>query len=224
MTAVEIINLKKTYLVGEIPLNALNGISFQIQKGEYVAIVGESGSGKSTLLHILGTLDTPTSGTIAIDGKNPFLGNDKEVSRFRNLHVGFVFQHNNLLPEFNALENIMMPALIANFPKKGAKEKAEELLERVKLTKRKFHFPNQLSGGEQQRVAIARALINNPVLILADEPSGNLDSKNAHIIHELFEEINLTLKSTILIVTHNKEFAATLPRIIRLQDGEIVSS
>ena len=223
MIAVDIIDLKKTYLVGEVPLHALNGISFQIKKGECVAIVGESGSGKSTLLHILGTLDSPTSGNVTIGGKNPFIGNDKEISKFRSHHVGFVFQHNNLLPEFNALENIMMPALIANTPKKEVKEKAEELLERVKLTKRSKHFPSQLSGGEQQRVAIARALINNPILILADEPSGNLDTKNAENIHELFQEINTTLKSTILIVTHNKGFASTLPRQICLRDGQIFS-
>jgi lipoprotein-releasing system ATP-binding protein len=223
LIAVDINDLKKTYLVGEVPLNALNGISFQIQKGECVAIVGESGSGKSTLLHILGTLDTPTSGNVSIAGKNPFVGMDKEISKFRSLHVGFVFQHNNLLPEFNALENVMMPALIANSSKKEAKEKAEELLERVKLVHRREHFPSQLSGGEQQRVAIARALINNPVLILADEPSGNLDTKNAEIVHELFQEINAVLKATILIVTHNKGFAATLPRQICLRDGQIYS-
>ncbi len=202
---------------------ALNGISFQIKKGECVAIVGESGSGKSTLLHILGTLDSPTSGSVIIDDKNPFSGDDKKMSQFRSQHVGFVFQHNNLLPEFSAIENIMMPALIAGTSAKEAKQRAIELLERVRLTKRGAHFPSQLSGGEQQRVAIARALINNPVLILADEPSGNLDSKNAAIIHELFQEINANLKSTILIVTHNKGFAATLPRQISLRDGQIYS-
>ncbi|MES2614585.1 MAG: ABC transporter ATP-binding protein [Bdellovibrionota bacterium] len=223
MIAVNIVDLKKTYLVGEVPIMALNGISFQIKKGECVAIVGESGSGKSTLLHILGTLDSPTSGSVIIDDKNPFSGDDKKMSQFRSQHVGFVFQHNNLLPEFSAIENIMMPALIAGTSAKEAKQRAIELLERVRLTKRGAHFPSQLSGGEQQRVAIARALINNPVLILADEPSGNLDSKNAAIIHELFQEINANLKSTILIVTHNKGFAATLPRQISLRDGQIYS-
>ena len=221
MLAVEVKNLKKTYQVGEVCLHALNGISFDVQKGECLALVGASGSGKSTLLHLLGALDTPTSGTILIDGKNPFSGCDKDISRFRSLHVGFVFQHNNLLPEFNAIENIMMPALIANISKKAAYEKAETLLERVKLSQRKLHFPSQLSGGEQQRVAIARALMNDPVLILADEPSGNLDSKNASVIHDLFQEINQTLKSTILIVTHNKNFASSLPRQITLRDGQI---
>ena len=223
MIAVDVSNLKKSYQMGTVTLNALNGISFQIKKGECVALVGESGSGKSTLLHILGTLDNPTSGTVLIGGKNPFEGNDKKMSLFRSLHVGFVFQHNNLLPEFNALENIMMPALIANVSKKIATEKANELIECVKLTKRALHFPSQLSGGEQQRIAIARALINNPVLILADEPSGNLDSKNAAVIHDLFQEINEKFKSTILIVTHNKKFASQLNRQISLQDGQIVA-
>ncbi|APJ04828.1 lipoprotein ABC transporter ATP-binding protein [Silvanigrella aquatica] len=221
--AVQVENLKKIYKVGEEDLNALGGVSFQIQKGEIVAVIGESGSGKSTLLHILGTLDSPTSGKILIDGKNPFEKNDKSISSFRNLHIGFIFQHNNLLPEFSALENTMMPGLIAGYSEKNVRQKAEKLLENVGLNKRKNHFPSQLSGGEQQRVAIARALINDPVLILADEPSGNLDSKNANLIHELFKEIKIKFKSTILVVTHNKEFAAALPRRIRLRDGLILS-
>ena len=223
MFAVQVENLKKIYNFGEQNLNALDGVSFKINKGEIVAIVGESGSGKSTLLHILGTLDSPTSGNILIDGKNPFDKNDKTVSSFRNLHIGFVFQHNNLLPEFNALENIIMPGLIAGIKEKILKDKAENLLESVGLLKRKNHFPSQLSGGEQQRVAIARALINDPVLILADEPSGNLDSKNASLIHDVFKVINQKFGSTILVVTHNVEFAEALPRRIRLRDGLIIS-
>jgi ABC-type lipoprotein export system ATPase subunit len=223
VTAVQVENLRKTYRVGEEDLNALDGISFQIQKGEIVAVVGGSGSGKSTLLHILGTLDSPSSGKILIDSKNPFDKNDKAISSFRNIHIGFIFQHNNLLPEFTALENAMMPGLIAGFSEKKVKLKAESLIENVGLSKRKNHFPSQLSGGEQQRVAIARALINDPVLILADEPSGNLDSKNASHIHDLFKEINLKFNSTILVVTHNKEFASALPRRIRLRDGLILS-
>jgi lipoprotein-releasing system ATP-binding protein len=221
--AVQVENLRKIYKVGEDNLNALDGISFQIQKGEILAIIGESGSGKSTLLHILGTLDSPSSGKIIIDGKDPFNKNDKSISLFRNLHIGFIFQHNNLLPEFTALENTMMPGLIAGYSEKKIRIKAEELIENVGLLKRKNHFPSQLSGGEQQRVAIARALINDPVLILADEPSGNLDSKNATHIHDLFKEINLKFNSTILVVTHNKEFALALPRRIRLRDGLIIS-
>lgn len=223
MFAVEVKSLKKIYQMGEVVLQALAGVSFQIEQGECVAVVGESGSGKSTLLHILGTLDSPDSGDVLIAGKNPFLGTDKQISQFRNLHLGFVFQQKNLLAEFTALENVMMPGLIAGLPTKKVKEKAEELLDRVQLSKRKAHFPSQLSGGEQQRVAIARALINDPVLLLADEPSGNLDSKNAHLIHNLFQEINETLKTTVLIVTHNQEFASTLKRKIQMRDGSILS-
>ncbi|RDB35262.1 ABC transporter ATP-binding protein [Spirobacillus cienkowskii] len=223
MIAIQVQNLKKTYKVGGEDLHALNNISFQVFKGEVVAVVGESGSGKSTLLHILGTLDSPTSGVIKIDNKNPFEKNDKSISVFRNLHIGFIFQHNNLLQEFTALENVMMPGLIAGRSTKDTQNKARLLLENVGLLKRQDHFPNQLSGGEQQRVAIARSLINDPVLILADEPSGNLDSKNAALIHNLFQEINQKFKTTIIVVTHNKEFAATLPRRIQLRDGNILS-
>ncbi|WGL61157.1 ABC transporter ATP-binding protein [Pigmentibacter sp. JX0631] len=223
MLAVEVKQLKKVYQFGEQEINALNGINFAVKKGEIVAVTGESGSGKSTLLHILGTLDSPSSGEIFVDYKNPFSKNDKLVSSFRNLHIGFIFQHNNLLPEFNALENVMMPGLIAGKKNKIVKEKAENLLETVGLTKRLKHYPGQLSGGEQQRVAIARALINDPVLVLADEPSGNLDSKNAYLIHDLFKEINKKYQSTILVVTHNNEFADSLPRRIRLRDGIVLS-
>lgn len=224
MFAVEVENLKKTYQVGEVPLHALNGVTFKIKSGECVGIVGESGSGKSTLLHILGALDSPTSGKVLIGGKNPFAGSDKEMSLFRGQHVGFVFQQNNLLPEFSALENVMIPALISGLNEKKARDQARELLSRVKMSHRETHFPSQLSGGEQQRVAIARALINDPVLILADEPSGSLDSNNATIVHELFQEINKTLNSTILIVTHNHSFAQTLPRRIHFRDGQICST
>lgn len=221
--AVEVKNIKKKYQVGEVPVFALAGVSFQIQKGECVAVVGESGSGKSTLLHILGTLDSPSEGQILIGGENPFSGNDKQISRFRNRHVGFVFQQNNLLPEFNALENVMMPGLIAGLPTKQVRERACQLLDRVQLSKRRLHFPSQLSGGEQQRVAIARALINEPLLVLADEPSGSLDSKNAALIHALLKEINETLHATILIVTHNQDFASTLQRNIHMRDGLILT-
>lgn len=222
MFAVDVQNLKKIYQIGEQNrLAALNDVSFHVKHGECVGIVGESGSGKSTLLHVLGTLDTQTSGEMRIDGKNPFLGNDKQISQFRNLHVGFVFQNNNLLPEFSALENVMLPGLIANHSFEKVKENASHLLERVGLTKRMLHFPSQLSGGEQQRVAIARSLINQPVLLLADEPTGNLDSKNAHEIHKLLLEVNTLFRTTVLIVTHNKDFASTLPRRIHLRDGKI---
>lgn len=220
--AVEVSNLKKTYHVGQTTIHALNGISFHVKKGEFIAIVGESGSGKSTLLNILGTLDVPTSGSVLIEGKNPFHGKDNKISKFRNLHIGFVFQHNNLLPEFNALENIMIPALISGQTKEQVLPRAMELLCKVNLEKRRHHFPSQLSGGEQQRVAIARALINNPYLVLADEPSGNLDSANARAIHDLFYQLNHDMHVTVLVVTHNMEFAAEIPRQIRLKDGLLV--
>jgi lipoprotein-releasing system ATP-binding protein len=213
----------KTFDVGEGTLDALRGVSFEVAPGEILGLVGESGSGKSTLLHILGALDSPTKGAISVGGFNPFSGSDLEVSRFRNRHIGFVFQHNNLLAEFSALENVMMPGLIAGRREGEVRSRALELLERVGMTGRIRHYPGQLSGGEQQRVAIARALINSPLLLLADEPSGNLDSMNAANIHALFLEINRTLGSTMLIVTHNMHFAAALPRVVALQDGAIIS-
>jgi lipoprotein-releasing system ATP-binding protein len=221
--AIETMALSKVYPVGDGNLAVLSGVSFAVAAGEIVAVVGASGSGKSTLLHILGTLDSPTSGQVRIGGRNPFGRSDHDVSRFRNKEVGFVFQHNNLLAEFTALENVKMPALIAGTKEDVASRRARELLERVGLARRLNHFPGQLSGGEQQRVAIARALINKPVVLLADEPSGNLDSRNAQTIHELFREVNENLGTTILIVTHNEEFARSLGRRVELRDGQIVS-
>lgn len=219
--AVQVTDLRKTYHMGAGNLEVLRGLSFTVEPGEIVGITGESGSGKSTLLHVLGALDTPTSGTVHVGGLNPFSNTDKDVSAFRNKHIGFVFQHNNLLPEFSALENIMMPGLISGRPEVEVRRDAHSLLERVAMTHRLHHFPGQLSGGEQQRIAIARALINAPVLVLADEPSGNLDSANALNIHELFLELNRSTGTTLIIVTHNVEFAQSLPRRIDLRDGSI---
>lgn len=221
--AVEVKNLHKVYNTGEIELEALSGVSFSIERGECVAIVGESGSGKSTLLHIVGALDSPTSGSVRVGGLDPFRGSDREVSHFRNRHIGFVFQHNNLLPEFSALENVVMPGLIAGESSDVVYQRATHLLQRVGLSQRLGHYPGQLSGGEQQRVAIARALINRPVLLLADEPSGNLDSRNAANIHQLFAELNFDLRTTLLVVTHNQEFAHSLPRRIEMRDGKIIN-
>jgi lipoprotein-releasing system ATP-binding protein len=221
--AVEIRELRKVYAMGELTLEALCGVSFNVRRGEAVAIVGESGSGKSTLLHIVGALDSPTSGDVRVGGLNPFQGTDHQVSHFRNQHVGFVFQHNNLLPEFNALENVVMPGLISGKNAAQVYRRAQSLLERVGLGHRLGHYPGQLSGGEQQRVAIARALINEPVLLLADEPSGNLDSRNAANIHALFAELNRDLRTTLMIVTHNQDFAQSLPRRIEMRDGKIVT-
>ena len=223
VNAVDILNVSKTYPMSAGDIQVLHNVSFQVKPGEVVGIVGESGSGKSTLLHLLGTLDTPTLGEIQIAGVNPFKGSDGAKSLFRNRHIGFVFQHNNLLPEFTALENVMMPGLISGDPEKNVRQFALELLQRVGLSARMTHYPGQLSGGEQQRVAIARALINRPVLLLADEPSGNLDTANASNIHNLFFEVNKTLGTTVIVVTHNLEFAHTLPRRIELRDGRLIS-
>jgi lipoprotein-releasing system ATP-binding protein len=221
--AIEVRDLRKVYTMGELQLEALSGVSFTVITGESVAIVGESGSGKSTLLHIMGALDSPTAGLVRVGGLDPFRGSDREVSHFRNRHVGFVFQHNNLLPEFSALENVVMPGLIAGGKYEPTHARAQALLDRVGLGKRLGHYPGQLSGGEQQRVAIARALINQPLLLLADEPSGNLDSRNAANIHSLFAEINRDLKTTLVVVTHNQEFAHSLPRRIEMRDGRVVA-
>lgn len=221
--AIETRALSKVYPVGEGNLAVLADVTFGVRPGELVAVVGASGSGKSTLLHILGTLDSPTSGSVRIAGRNPFGRSDRDLSRFRNLEVGFVFQHNNLLAEFTALENVKMPALIAGQDERAVTRRAADLLHRVGLDRRMGHFPGQLSGGEQQRVAIARALVNEPTVLLADEPSGNLDSRNAHNIHELLREVNASLGTTVLVVTHNEDFARSLGRRIELCDGHIVS-
>ncbi|NBO37395.1 ABC transporter ATP-binding protein [bacterium] len=221
--AVEVHDLRKVYSMGELTLEALAGVSFSVRAGESVAIVGESGSGKSTLLHIVGALDSPTAGQIRVGGLDPFRGTDRQVSFFRNKHIGFVFQNNNLLPEFSALENVAMPGLILGQRFEDMRQRALLLLERVGLSKRADHYPGQLSGGEQQRVAIARALINQPVLLLADEPSGNLDSRNAANIHSLFAELNRDFQTTVLVVTHNQDFANSLPRRIEMRDGRITA-
>ncbi|MDD2622533.1 MAG: ABC transporter ATP-binding protein [Bacteroidales bacterium] len=203
-------------------LQVLKGIDLEIQKGEIVCLVGASGAGKSTLLHIIGTLDKPDSGEVCIKGENVFRLPDKELSQFRNRHIGFVFQFHHLLPEFTALENIYLPALIAKVPQKKAMEQAHELLDLFKLSNRADHKPSQLSGGEQQRIAVARALINKPSVVLADEPSGNLDSKNAKELHALFLELRDTLNQTFVIVTHNESFAAMADRTLHMADGVLI--
>jgi lipoprotein-releasing system ATP-binding protein len=211
-------NITKKY--GE--LSILKGISFTVNKGEIVSIVGSSGAGKTTLLQILGTLDQPSSGSFTIDGINPFLLNQKELARFRNKNIGFVFQFHQLLPEFNALENVMIPSLIQGLSKKEAKEKASYLLQQVGLSDRFSHRPNELSGGEQQRIAVCRALINSPKVVFADEPSGNLDSRNAEELHELFFKLRTEFNQSFIIVTHNNRLAEQADRTITLQDGLIV--
>lgn len=211
-------NIYKKYADLEI----LKGISVDINRGEVVSVVGSSGAGKTTLLTILGTLDRPTSGELFIDGTDVYKLNDKKLAAFRNLNIGFVFQFHHLLPEFDALENVCMPALIAKTSKKQAEAKAKELLDYLGLKDRFTHKPSELSGGEQQRVAVARALINSPKIIFADEPSGNLDSKTAQELHQLFFNLRKEMNQTFVIVTHNTELAEMADRKIVMKDGNII--
>jgi len=203
-------------------LNVLKGITLHIDKGEIVSIVGPSGAGKTTLLQIIGTLDKADSGEISIDGKEISRMSKKQLSDFRNTHIGFVFQFHQLLPEFTALENIMIPAYIAGKSRSEAKKRAMELLDFMGLTDRATHKPNELSGGEKQRVAVARALVNNPAVILADEPSGSLDSKNKAELHQLFFDLRDKFGQTFVIVTHDEELASITDRTIHLRDGVII--
>jgi lipoprotein-releasing system ATP-binding protein len=200
-------------------LQVLKNVSLEINKAEVVAIVGASGAGKTTLLQLLGTLDKPSDGNISINNTEVAALSDKKLSAFRNKNIGFVFQFHHLLPEFTAIENVCLPAFIAGVSKKEATQKAAELLNLLGVTHRADHKPNELSGGEQQRVAVARALINNPAVILADEPSGNLDTNNAHELHKLFFTLREKLQQTFVIVTHNKDLANMSDRQLLMQDG-----
>ncbi len=207
-------------------LEVLKGINLAIKKGEIVAIVGPSGAGKTTLLQLLGTLDKPSNSDtseIKINQKNILEFNDKSLSDFRNKHIGFIFQFHQLLPEFTALENVCIPAFIANKTKKEAEKEATELLDFLGLSDRMNHKPNELSGGEQQRVAVARALVNHPDVIFADEPSGNLDSTAAKQLHELFFELRKKFNQTFVIVTHNRELAEMADRELEMKDGKIIN-
>jgi lipoprotein-releasing system ATP-binding protein len=213
-------NIKKSYE----NLQVLKGINITFNRGEIASIVGKSGAGKTTLLQIIGTLEKPSEGNIFYDDKNVFNLRENELSSFRNNHIGFVFQFHHLLPEFTALENVCMPAFIGNMPHKKAIEKARHLLNILEVSKRENHKPTELSGGEQQRVSVARSLMNDPKIILADEPSGNLDTKTANELHELFFKLRDENKQTFIIVTHNNKLADLADRKITMNDGEIISS
>ncbi|MBX7046587.1 MAG: ABC transporter ATP-binding protein [Ignavibacteria bacterium] len=216
----DIKDIRKSYKISkEKNLDVLKGINCQINREEIVAIVGKSGAGKSTLLHLMGTLDTPDSGKIFFDGTDVYSMKEKQLSKFRNSKIGFIFQFHHLLPEFTALENVLIASMISG---RENKDKAIELLKEVGLEDRKNHRPNELSGGEAQRIAIARALINSPDLILADEPTGNLDTQNADGIMNLIFNLRDKFKQTFIIVTHNEEFANRCDRVIRMNDGLIV--
>jgi lipoprotein-releasing system ATP-binding protein len=204
-------------------LKVLKGVHLEVNEGEIISIVGSSGAGKSTLLHILGTLDRPDKGTYAFRGEDLSKYSDSQMARFRNRNIGFVFQFHQLLPEFDALENVCMPAYIGHMSKKLAETRGMELLEFFGLKDRAHHKPAELSGGEQQRIAVARALMNKPVLVLADEPSGNLDSQNARELHKLFFTLRDAFRQTFIIVTHNEELADMADRKLTIRDGVFVS-
>ena len=212
------VGIKKAY--GSLPI--LKGVDFEVAKGEIVSIIGASGAGKSTLLHILGSLDRPDEGFISLNGVAINKLSGELLSVFRNQNIGFIFQFHHLLPEFTALENICIPAFIAKKSKKEAEAKAFELLDLFELRDRANHKPNELSGGEQQRIAVARALINNPAIVLADEPSGNLDSANANALHQLFIHLRDKFNQTFVIVTHNEDLAKISNRVVTMKDGLIL--
>jgi putative ABC transport system ATP-binding protein len=220
---IEIKNLVKVYTMGDTTLTVLKGVNVCIDKGEFVAITGFSGSGKSTLMHLIGCLDVATSGDYFLDNVNASTANSDELADIRNQKIGFIFQKFHLLPDLTALDNVALPRLYAGVAEVQARKEAAKLLELVDLGNRMDHYPYQLSGGQQQRVAVARSLINNPSIILADEPTGNLDTATGHTILEIFKELNANKGVTIIIVTHEPSIAAKTKRIIELVDGNITS-
>lgn len=220
MEILKVENLCKTYGKGENEVRAVNNVSFKVEKGEFVAIIGASGSGKSTLLHLLGGVDRPTSGKVYIDGKDIYTLNNDNLAIFRRRQIGLIYQFYNLIPTLNVEENITLPCRLDG--KEVDKKRLEEVLNTLKLSNRKNHLPNQLSGGQQQRVSIGRAMMNEPALMLADEPTGNLDSKASEEIVTLLKKSNKDYKQTIIMITHNLEIAKVADRIIKIEDGKIV--
>ncbi len=220
MEILRVENLRKIYGSGEAQVHALDGVSFSVNKGEFVAIVGPSGSGKSTLLHILGGVDKPTSGKVFMDGKDVYAQNDEQLAIFRRRQVGLIYQFYNLIPVLNVTENITLPVLMDG--QKVNKERLDELLTTLSLKGRENHLPNQLSGGQQQRVSIGRALMNAPAVMLADEPTGNLDSRNSREIIELLKHSNQKYGQTLIVITHDENIALQADRIIAIEDGRIV--
>jgi putative ABC transport system ATP-binding protein len=220
MPLIETRDLWKTYVMGEEEIHALRGVSVEIERGEYVAIMGPSGSGKSTLMNLIGCLDTPSKGSYLLNAKEVAAMNDDELARIRNEEIGFVFQTFNLLPRATALHNVELPLIYAGMPSKERQERAKQALEKVELMSRATHRPNELSGGQRQRVAIARALVNNPSILLADEPTGNLDSKTGNEIMGVFERLH-TAGNTIILVTHEADIAAYAHRVVSIRDGQV---
>lgn len=217
MNLLEVNSINKTYGTGEAAVNALKNVNFSVPKGEFIAVVGESGSGKSTLLNMIGALDTPTSGKVLIDGKDIFSMKDEKLTIFRRRNIGFIFQAYNLIPELNVEQNITFPVLLDY--KKPDKAYVEEILTVLSLQDRRGHLPRQLSGGQQQRVAIGRALITRPMLILADEPTGNLDSQNSSEVISLLKTASQRYQQTIIMITHNRSIASTADRVLQVSDG-----
>ncbi|UTW68248.1 ABC transporter ATP-binding protein [bacterium SCSIO 12643] len=219
---IDLKDIKREFVVGKQMVRALRGVDIEIQKNEYAALMGPSGSGKSTLMNVIGCLDTPTSGTYRLNGKDVSRMMDDELAEIRNMEIGFVFQTFNLLPRYSALENVALPLVYAGWSKKDRLERAAEVLEMVGLADRMDHNPNELSGGQRQRVAVGRALVNKPSIILADEPTGNLDTKTSHEIMALFNEIHQN-GNTVILVTHEEDIAEHAKRVIRLRDGIVES-